>query len=65
MPAVKVEAVDTTGAGDAFIGYFVAEICRRSKVEAALQLACQAAAVCVTRPGAADSIPKRVELARQ
>ena len=64
VPAVKVEAVDTTGAGDAFIGYFVAEICRRSKVEAALQLACQAAAVCVTRPGAAESIPKRVELAR-
>lgn len=64
VPAVKVKAVDTTGAGDAFIGYFVAEICRRTGVEAALKLACKAAAICVTRPGATDSIPKRSELGR-
>lgn len=64
VPAVKVTAVDTTGAGDAFIGYFVAEICRRTGVEAALKLACKAAAICVTRPGATDSIPKRSELGR-
>jgi len=31
-------------------------------IEEALRIACRAAAVCVTRPGAADSIPKREEL---
>ena len=62
VPALSVKAVDTTGAGDAFIGYFVAEISRRTKVEVALELACKAAAICVTRPGAADSIPKRIEV---
>ena len=62
VPAEKVEPVDTTGAGDTFIGYFIAEIVRGSTVEESLIAANKAAALCVTRPGAADSIPHRHEL---
>lgn len=62
VEAEQVTPVDTTAAGDTFIGYFIAEIMDDRDIEQALRLACKAAAVCVTRPGAADSIPKREEL---
>ena len=61
-PAQAVEAVDTTAAGDTFTGYFLAELLRGESVEQSLSLASRAAALCVTRPGAADSIPRRGEL---
>jgi len=60
--AQAVGAVDTTAAGDTFIGYFLAEWLQSSDPAAALALGCRAAALCVTRPGAADSIPRRNEL---
>jgi ribokinase len=59
----RVEAIDTTGAGDTFTGYFLAERLNGVAVEDALRLACRAAAVCVQRPGAAASIPRREEIA--
>ena len=62
VAAEKVKPIDTTAAGDTFIGYILAGIVRHMDVEEALRLACKAAAVCVTRPGAADSIPRREEL---
>ncbi len=61
-PAAKVEAVDTTGAGDTFIGYFLAGLTAGEDLETCLKTACKAAAVCVSRPGAMDSIPARSEL---
>jgi ribokinase len=64
VPAVKVKAVDTTAAGDTFIGYFLAERLLGRDVRTALATACRAAAICVTRRGAAVSIPKRDEIAR-
>lgn len=57
VPANKVKAVDTTAAGDTFIGYFLAGLSQRREMEEVLQLACRAAAICVMRPGATDSIP--------
>ena len=60
--AEKAKAVDTTAAGDTFVGYLLAELTRGARPEAALKLACRAAAICVTRPGAADSIPLRKEV---
>lgn len=62
IPAIAVNAVDTTAAGDTFIGYFIAELTRGTDAKAALHTACEAAALCVTRHGASDSIPSRAEL---
>lgn len=62
VAAENVKPVDTTAAGDTFIGYLLDGIVKRMDVEEALRFASKAAAVCVTRPGAADSIPKREEL---
>ena len=55
---------DTTGAGDTFVGYFVAGLVAGQSVEECLRKASQAGAICVSRPGAADSIPKKEELSR-
>jgi len=60
--ALEVETVDTTGAGDTFIGYFLAGVMRGDKIEECLDMGLKASAVCVTRHGAADSIPKREEV---
>lgn len=59
--AVKAEAVDTTAAGDTFTGYFISGIIRDDEVETIL---CQAAAAAITvsKPGAAPSIPVRKEV---
>jgi ribokinase len=53
----RVTAVDTTAAGDTFIGFFLSAIAKSVKPEQALSIACRAASICVTRLGAADSIP--------
>lgn len=60
--ACRVKAVDTTAAGDTFTGYFVAAIASGAPVETALREASKAAAIAVSRPGAAPSIPYRREL---
>ena len=62
QPAFPVEAVDTTAAGDTFIGYFLAELMHNNDPSKALSLGCHAASICVTRAGASDSIPYRKEL---
>tara|TARA_R110002073_G_scaffold3998_14_gene26981 strand:+ start:4730 stop:5602 length:873 start_codon:yes stop_codon:yes gene_type:complete len=61
--AFPVKAVDTTGAGDTFTGYFLAALMRDETIQNCLEEACQASSISVTRPGAATSIPKRSELA--
>jgi ribokinase len=60
--APQVHAVDTTGAGDTFIGFFIAALIQDHTLAAALELACRAAALSVTRLGAAASIPFAREL---
>ena len=57
--AKKVNAVDTTAAGDTFTGYYIAAVSEGESVKAALELATKAAAVAVTRQGAVPSIPYR------
>lgn len=52
-----VGPLDTTGAGDTFTGYFLAAVLSGGSVEYALETASKAAAISVTRPGAAESIP--------
>jgi ribokinase len=60
--APKVEAVDTTAAGDTFIGGFAAQLAEGVDVDAAIRFAQRAAALSVTRAGAQPSIPTRAEL---
>ncbi len=62
VEALAVEAVDTTAAGDTFIGYLLAERDRGSRIRACLETAAAAAAISVTRPGAMPSIPVRDEV---
>lgn len=55
--AYPVKAVDTTGAGDTFMGYFVGCLAQGMERQTAMQYASMASAISVTRPGAATSIP--------
>lgn len=64
IPAVPVEVVDTTGAGDTFTGALAATLARGEPVLDALQFASAAAAAAVTRRGAVQAIPHRAEVDR-
>ncbi|MDN3520902.1 ribokinase [Halomonas ramblicola] len=64
QPALPVTAVDTTAAGDTFIGYFMAALQAEMPVSDCLERAATAAALGVQRPGAAESIPDRDEVER-
>ena len=55
--AYKVEAVDTTAAGDTYIGTFVSGLCMGKSVIDAMNFASIASALTVTKPGAQQSIP--------
>lgn len=58
----RVDPVDTTGAGDAFCGAFVAERALGSSVQAALRYASAAAAMTTLSLGARDSVPNCVQV---
>lgn len=62
QPAFKVNAVDSTAAGDTFTGGYAASIMVGKEPPAALLYATAAAALCVTRLGAQTSIPTREEV---
>lgn len=62
QPAFSVKAVDTTGAGDTFAGYFVAEMARGADCADILKTASAASALAVSREGAAPSIPAKAEV---
>lgn len=65
LKAEKVNVVDTTAAGDTFIGYFLSTLVQGGIVNDALLKANRAASICVTRKGAAASIPAREEVERE
>ncbi|MCW3474052.1 PfkB family carbohydrate kinase [Limobrevibacterium gyesilva] len=62
-PAPRVQAVDTTGAGDTFCGMLAASLARGMTLAAAVAVAQQAAALAVSRRGCFTALPTRVELA--
>jgi ribokinase len=62
VPPFHVEAVDTVGAGDCFNGAFAVALLEGKEPWAAARFASAAAAVSVTRRGAQDSMPTRVEV---
>ena len=57
-----VKVVDTTAAGDTFLGYFLNEALDGKRLEEALRLATAASSLCVQTMGAADSVPLRKDV---
>ena len=64
MNSPSVDVVDTTGAGDTFVGYFLAGVAEGMNDHDALQRACLAGSIAVTRQGAITAIPDRSEVSR-
>ena len=57
-----VKAVDTTGAGDCFVGALAAQLAGGKSIRDALSYANAAASICVQRMGAAPSMPTAAEV---
>lgn len=57
FPAMEVQVVDTTAAGDTFIGAMCAALAAGQAMDAAVRRGIQAATLCVARPGAQAAIP--------
>jgi len=64
LPALNVQAVDTTGCGDVFHGAYAACLAQGESVPATLQVATVAAGIKATRPGGRSGIPDRAMIDR-
>lgn len=62
QPVFKVNAVDTTAAGDTFTGYFLAGLCEGLPIPEVLKMSAKASSIAVSRAGAVPSIPFREEV---
>ena len=62
IPGHIVKAVDTTGAGDCFVGAVAAQLAGGKSIQNALDYANSAASICVQRMGAAPSMPTAMEV---
>jgi len=62
LPAFAVQAVDTTAAGDAFVGGLAAALAAGEPFAAALKYGSAAGALAATRPGAQPSLPRKDEV---
>lgn len=62
VPGRSVAAIDTTAAGDTFVGALAARLAEGTLIEPALEWATAAAAISVTRAGATSSMPRRDEV---
>ncbi|MBE6814314.1 MAG: ribokinase [Ruminococcaceae bacterium] len=61
-PAIKTNVVDTTSAGDTFIGALVSKLSQNESLENAITFATKASAITVSREGASKSIPYANEI---
>jgi len=62
QPVFKVQAVDTTAAGDTFTGYFLAGLIDGMAISDVLKMSAKASSIAVTRKGAVQSIPMKEEV---
>lgn len=62
VPSLKVEAVDTTGAGDAFTAALAWRLGQGEDLAEAAAFAARVGATAVTRPGAQESYPTADEV---
>lgn len=63
-PGLVVQAVDTTAAGDTFLGALTVALAQRQPLDAAVREGIRASALCVTQHGAQPSIPTRAAVAQ-
>jgi len=64
VPAFNVNTVDTTAAGDAFIGGFAAALIQNKPIEEAIRFGCACGALATTKFGAQPSLPTREDVER-
>jgi ribokinase len=64
IPAPKVNAIDTTAAGDVFNGALAVALTEGLDIFKATAVACKAAAISTTKRGSQSSAPNRKELMR-
>ncbi|WP_344130612.1 ribokinase [Saccharopolyspora halophila] len=64
VPSHRVDAVDSTAAGDTFVGVLSAVLGEGASMPDAMRLASAGAALSVQRPGASSSMPTRAEIVR-
>jgi ribokinase len=57
VPAFKVEAIDTVGAGDCFNGVVASKLCKGENILTSVKYATAAASIAITRQGAQASMP--------
>lgn len=62
LPCKKAHAVDTTGAGDCFLGALAARLTQGYDVDSSILFAMAASAITVTRPGAQQAMPRLAEV---
>ena len=62
VPCEKAKAVDTTAAGDTYVGALAVRLSEGADIETAMRFAGKASAITVTRRGAQQSIPWRKEI---
>ena len=62
IPALSVEAIDCTGAGDSFVAGFIASLVQGRSAYDCAYLGCQVAAFAVTGPGSYPRIPRLAEV---
>ncbi|TFG04574.1 MAG: ribokinase [Promethearchaeota archaeon] len=65
IPTIKVEAVDTVGAGDCFNGVLASKLSRGDSIINAAKYAIAASSIAVTRKGAQESMPHSNEIELQ
>jgi ribokinase len=62
IPAYKVTAVDTVGAGDCYNGVLASKLCQGENIINAVKYATAACSIAVTRKGAQESMPFTKEI---
>lgn len=62
VPSLRVDAIDTVGAGDTFVGTLGVELASGNELEPAMRVAAAAGAIATTRQGAQPAIPTRAEV---